>query len=88
MTHKKTNEEIVKEIRETANIMDDPYGISDEVIMEALQAKDAQHKEEMIELVERVPENIGCWDNGFGCGEGGNEEVIEWKNEQLNQLKG
>lgn len=81
----KTNEEIMNELQtrgrfKTAEEVDDFF-------LKTLEAKDLQHREDKRRLIEGIPENVGCWDQGFGCGDGGNEEIIEYKQDQLSKLK-
>lgn len=100
MSHKKqpmkNNQEIIEKIKE--DVRQRYSGIvSEEVVqgaidwwtditMKAFQAKDAQHKQEMIEMVEGVPGH-----HLEGDAKGGfiytYPLIAEWKEEQLNKLK-
>lgn len=80
----KTNQEIIEGLKKKfSHQLADGIRIESKIesdllelhLSEALEAKEDQHKQGMIELVESFDED--WW-----------EHPIEWKNEQLNQLKG
>lgn len=82
----KTNYEIAQDIIEGVILED--IGNSkelNEAIEKALQAKDAEHKKEMIELVESVPDFLGCEDPE--CQGLIFDSCEAWIKEQLNKLK-
>ena len=51
------------------------YSFEKQAILKALEAKDAEHKEEMIDLVRSSPISLKY------------AERLQWKKEKLNQLK-